>query len=62
MHHLSNTDYKKLSKAERRKRRRATPKYRNLHASRERFLLKLNTELLYITHNLLNNYNIVIQL
>uniref|UniRef100_A0A8R1TWJ5 BHLH domain-containing protein n=1 Tax=Onchocerca volvulus TaxID=6282 RepID=A0A8R1TWJ5_ONCVO len=27
---------KKLSKAERRKRRRATPKYRNLHASRER--------------------------
>ncbi|CAJ0933565.1 unnamed protein product, partial [Mesorhabditis belari] len=27
---------RKLSKAERRKRRRATPKYRNLHASRER--------------------------
>uniref|UniRef100_A0A0N4WUB6 BHLH domain-containing protein n=1 Tax=Haemonchus placei TaxID=6290 RepID=A0A0N4WUB6_HAEPC len=25
-----------LSKAERRKRRRATPKYRNLHATRER--------------------------
>ncbi|PIO76185.1 hypothetical protein TELCIR_01753 [Teladorsagia circumcincta] len=31
-------DYRKLSKAERRKRRRATPKYRNLHATRERFL------------------------
>ncbi|KAK6033708.1 Helix-loop-helix DNA-binding domain protein [Ostertagia ostertagi] len=29
-------DYRKLSKAERRKRRRATPKYRNLHATRER--------------------------
>ncbi|MFH4976366.1 hypothetical protein AB6A40_003075 [Gnathostoma spinigerum] len=29
-------DLRKLTKAERRKRRRATPKYRNLHASRER--------------------------
>lgn len=29
-------DVRRLSKAERRKRRRATPKYRNLHASRER--------------------------
>ncbi|VDO79101.1 unnamed protein product, partial [Heligmosomoides polygyrus] len=29
-------DYRKLTKAERRKRRRATPKYRNLHATRER--------------------------
>ncbi|XGW03896.1 hypothetical protein V3C99_015220 [Haemonchus contortus] len=29
-------EYRKLSKAERRKRRRATPKYRNLHATRER--------------------------
>ncbi|EFO25830.1 helix-loop-helix protein 1 [Loa loa] len=36
MHQLSAIELKKLSKAERRKRRRATPKYRNLHASRER--------------------------
>ncbi|VDK58453.1 unnamed protein product [Gongylonema pulchrum] len=38
VHHQLATapDLKKLSKAERRKRRRATPKYRNLHASRER--------------------------
>uniref|UniRef100_A0AC35TQV2 BHLH domain-containing protein n=1 Tax=Rhabditophanes sp. KR3021 TaxID=114890 RepID=A0AC35TQV2_9BILA len=34
---LLDTEYlKKLSKAERRKQRRATPKYRNMHASRER--------------------------
>ncbi|KAL3998304.1 Helix-loop-helix DNA-binding domain family protein [Acanthocheilonema viteae] len=36
MHQLSAIELKKLNKAERRKRRRATPKYRNLHASRER--------------------------
>ncbi|VDK17853.1 unnamed protein product [Anisakis simplex] len=35
-HVLTADEVKKLSKAERRKRRRATPKYRNLHASRER--------------------------
>ncbi|KAI1719650.1 helix-loop-helix DNA-binding domain-containing protein [Ditylenchus destructor] len=29
-------DYRQLSKAEKRKRRRATQKYRSLHASRER--------------------------
>ncbi|KAI1720499.1 helix-loop-helix DNA-binding domain-containing protein [Ditylenchus destructor] len=29
-------DYRRLSKAEKRKRRRATQKYRSLHASRER--------------------------
>lgn len=29
-------EYRRLTKAERRKRRRATPKYRNLHATRER--------------------------
>ncbi|KAF8353579.1 hlh-15 [Pristionchus pacificus] len=37
---LSDSDeereLRKLTKAERRKRRRATPKYRNLHATRER--------------------------
>lgn len=33
-------DIQKLSKAEKRKRRRATPKYRHLHASRERYFLK----------------------
>ncbi|CAI5456050.1 unnamed protein product [Caenorhabditis angaria] len=32
----TSEEYRKLSKAERRKRRRATPKYRNLHATRER--------------------------
>ncbi|KHN76585.1 Helix-loop-helix protein 1 [Toxocara canis] len=36
MHDATIAELKKLSKAERRKRRRATPKYRNLHASRER--------------------------
>ena len=30
-------DIRKMTKAEKRKRRRATPKYRNLHASRERY-------------------------
>ncbi|CAI2356711.1 unnamed protein product [Caenorhabditis sp. 36 PRJEB53466] len=32
----TSEEYRRLSKAERRKRRRATPKYRNLHATRER--------------------------
>ncbi|VDN56710.1 unnamed protein product [Dracunculus medinensis] len=36
MHDVAAIELRKLSKAERRKRRRATPKYRNLHASRER--------------------------
>uniref|UniRef100_A0A0M3I1V7 BHLH domain-containing protein n=1 Tax=Ascaris lumbricoides TaxID=6252 RepID=A0A0M3I1V7_ASCLU len=36
MQDATAAELKKLSKAERRKRRRATPKYRNLHASRER--------------------------
>uniref|UniRef100_A0A0K0EE14 BHLH domain-containing protein n=1 Tax=Strongyloides stercoralis TaxID=6248 RepID=A0A0K0EE14_STRER len=38
-YHSSNLDpeyLKKLTKAERRKQRRATPKYRTMHASRER--------------------------
>uniref|UniRef100_A0A1I7YZY6 BHLH domain-containing protein n=1 Tax=Steinernema glaseri TaxID=37863 RepID=A0A1I7YZY6_9BILA len=36
-HHPEVTgELQRLSKAERRKQRRATPKYRNLHASRER--------------------------
>ncbi|KIH68819.1 hypothetical protein ANCDUO_00842 [Ancylostoma duodenale] len=33
---IEEKEYRKLTKAERRKRRRATPKYRNLHATRER--------------------------
>ncbi|VDD85747.1 unnamed protein product [Enterobius vermicularis] len=36
MRDLDKTNLKKLSKAEKRRRRRATPKYRNLHATRER--------------------------
>ncbi|KAH7719586.1 Helix-loop-helix protein 1 [Aphelenchoides avenae] len=33
---LAPEELQKLTKAEKRKRRRATPKYRNLHATRER--------------------------
>ncbi|KAK0396379.1 hypothetical protein QR680_001698 [Steinernema hermaphroditum] len=35
-HPEAHFENQRLSKAERRKQRRATPKYRNLHASRER--------------------------